>query len=87
MGTGQTIGAHTGAGTQYADTVETGAGSDGPACILHMPSHAYGKWGPLVGEKCSSAACVMLGWVARMASVTVRSELSMKSNSTEIMSI
>jgi len=30
MGTGQAIGAHTGAGGQCADALETGVGADGP---------------------------------------------------------
>jgi len=35
MGTRQAIGAHTGAGGQCADAIETGVGADGPARILH----------------------------------------------------
>jgi len=44
MGTRQTIGVHTGAGGQCANTVETGVGADGLACILHtgMGSGAFG---------------------------------------------
>jgi len=34
-GTGLAIGSHTGAGRQCVDTIETGIGADGPACILH----------------------------------------------------
>jgi len=32
---GQAIGAHTSAGAQFTDAIETGVGADGPARILH----------------------------------------------------
>jgi len=35
MTSGQAMGAHTCAGKQCADAIETGTGVDGPTCILH----------------------------------------------------
>jgi len=42
MGTGQAIGAHTVAGVQCTDAVETGVGADGPARILHTGTGSVG---------------------------------------------
>jgi len=45
MGTGQAISAHTGAGRQCTDAIETGVVADGPTCILHtgMGSGGLGR--------------------------------------------
>jgi len=42
MGTGQAIGAHTGAGGQCADAVETCVGADVPTRILHTDAGSGG---------------------------------------------
>jgi len=66
MGTGQAIGAHTGAGGQCADAIETGVGADGPARILHMGTEAGALDGLKAERGCLHNA--RLGGQDRMAS-------------------